>query len=167
MCETEKERAESQKEILTKPRYTHKSFSVACPTLVFYSYALAEQDDSWVPSTKNMLPLLFSPSPSVVSVLRLSFFILLCHLTISFSPSQLFLLSFLWLPSVLLPCMLHFAIYLCRFARIPPSSLSHSEFLCSLPFPRFTLQVSSQHPFLISPTYYQTLCWIEAFWTFW
>jgi len=38
--ETEKEKVGSQKEILTKPRYTHKSLSVACLALVFYSYAL-------------------------------------------------------------------------------------------------------------------------------
>ncbi len=44
---------------------------------------------------ENMAPLLFSPSPSIVRILCLSLFILLCHLTILFSALPLcFLLSF-------------------------------------------------------------------------
>lgn len=93
-----------------------------------------------------MVPLLFSPSPSVVSVLVYPSLYYSVTSQFRSPPSQLFLLSFLWLPSVLLPRMLPFAIYLCRFARKP---LHLSPFLSSFSLCHFLgLQASSQ--FLVS-----------------
>lgn len=166
VCQRERKRARKK---YWQSLDIHISHSVWPARLVYFIATLCAGGTRWQLSSfsgKYGASLVFSFSLCRFCS-RLSFFILLCHLTISFSPSQLLLLSFLWLPSVLLPCMLLFAIYPCRFARIPPSSRSpfpSSSALChflgySTGF--FSTCCSS------FPAYYLTLYSyhkIEAFW---
>jgi len=141
--ETEKEKVGSQKEILTKPRYTHKSLSVACLALVFYSYALcwrnkmtAEflQRKIWCLSCFLRLPssFLFSVYPSLYYSVTSQF----CSLPLVFFAFSL------CLPSVLCSHV-SFCFLLLSFLLILIllSLYLNVSIFCSLSFPLFVLQV--------------------------
>lgn len=121
--EPETERVGSQKEVLTKPRYTHKSLSVACLALVFYSYALCWQNKMTAEFLQWKIWCLFCflhlPPSFPYSVYL---YITLSPHNFVLSPSSPFFAFFLGLPYVLLPCLFISAAYLC------------DHFLCSFFF---------------------------------
>ncbi len=165
MWERARNRVGSQKEILTKPRYTHKSLSVACPALVFYSYALcwrnkmtAEflQRKIWCLSCFLHLPPSFPYSvyPSLyysvtsqfcslplLSVFCFLFMVALCSLAMHFSFCCLSLSPFL---------MLILSFYL------------NVSIFCFWPFSIFALQVPYSFAFVsFISSYHWTFIWCE------